>query len=131
MNLEEAELEVTRSNNKIVEIKVIMPTWARKDNSGKFYIKMPLLGGIETFCDNELEIQEAVEEAIKGFVLVAEKYGEGLELELKSIGWSLDPLMEIENDNSKSHLQLIPQNDVFNSMLTTGNTSSYNLQLQY
>lgn len=56
----------------------------RKSNN-QFYIKLNFLGGIETFTDNEEEIEDAIEEAILGFIEASKKFGKGIYKELKDI----------------------------------------------
>lgn len=87
MQTSEANIEITRNNRKLFSIAVVMPMWDKIGDDGFLKIDLPLFG-IRTFSKNALDTEIAIEEAIKIFCINAERFGAGLENELRILGWS-------------------------------------------
>lgn len=68
-------------------LNVDMPVWIKKDKNGVLYLKFPLFGDLTTFVQNESQLEQAMEEAIKSFFFASQKFGKGFDNELKSLGW--------------------------------------------
>lgn len=114
----EASIEVTRSNvNKsVVSISIMMPVWHKGNNDGNIDIKIPLLG-IETTAKDENDIKVSVDEAIRGFIWACEKFGRGLQDELKDLGWSLS---EDENKNPIMGYDVLEKDTLLERLFDTG-----------
>lgn len=88
MNIVEANIEITRSGEKLTSISVLMPVWSKPSEfDGNTIVKLPLLA-IETIAKDDQDAEKAIEEALKSFCIAAEKHGQGLEKELQALGWS-------------------------------------------
>jgi hypothetical protein len=87
MNRTEANIKITRNRGKIDSISVLMPIWNKQSDHGNLLVKLPLLG-IETIAKDEKDAEKAIKEAIISFCIVSEKFGQGIEKELFSLGWS-------------------------------------------
>ncbi len=87
MSTTEANIKITRINGIIDCISVFMPIWNKISDHENLLVKLPLLG-IETIAKNEKDAEKAIEEAIISFCIVSEKFGQGVEKELLSLGWS-------------------------------------------
>lgn len=87
MNTTEANIKITRNGGKIDSISVLMPIWNKQSNQGNLLVKLPLLG-IDTIAKDEKDAEKAIEEAIISFCIVSEKFGQGVEKELLSLGWT-------------------------------------------
>ena len=86
MNTTEANIKITRNGDKISSISVFMPIWNKQSDHGNLLVQLPLLG-IETIAKDEIDAEKAIEEAIASFCIVSEKFGQGIEKELQSLGW--------------------------------------------
>lgn len=88
MNILEANIEIMMENGKAVSVSVSMPVWGKKSEiDGNLHVKIPLLN-IETIAKDENDADIAIKEAIQGFCIVAQKFGQGIEKELQSLGWT-------------------------------------------
>lgn len=81
-----SNFKINRTKGGHISISVLMPIWNKQLDSGNLLIHLPLLN-IETYAQNELDSVEAIKEAIASFCIVSEKFGQGIENELQSIGW--------------------------------------------
>ena len=87
MNTIEANIEITRANDKLVSISVSMPVWSKvSEFDGNFHVHLPLLD-IDSIASDEKDAEFAIKEAIQSFCIASEKFGEGLEKELQALGW--------------------------------------------
>ena len=83
----EANIEITRTGDKLVSISVSMPVWSKESEfNGNILVKLPLLN-IDTVARDEKDAEFAIKEAIQSFCIASEKFGEGVEKELQSLGW--------------------------------------------
>lgn len=84
----EANIVLTRSAEKLTSVSVSMPVWTNKsDFDDNLIVRLPLLS-IETIAKDDLDAETAIREAIISFCLAAEKFGQGVEKELQSLGWN-------------------------------------------
>lgn len=113
MNKEETTIQVSR-DGKEISISALIPAWFTKNPSGDFKISLPLLG-FETNCDSESEIEDAVKEAVKGFCIVSDKHGKGIEKEFELLGWKV-------KSTKKKKVFTMPKikAPVFNNLFQTG-----------
>ncbi len=87
METNEANIKITRDGERISSISVSMPIWTKTSEQNNLLIKLPLLG-IETIAKDELDAEKAIEEAIISFCIVSERFGQGVDKELKVLGWA-------------------------------------------
>lgn len=120
----EVSIEITRHDNKLSAVSIIMPTWNELGNDNKIYAKMPFLG-IETYGKDEDDLQIAIKEALTCFCIIAEKHGLGLEHELEFLGW----VKEDNPTNDHSILRNVPANKSIDSVLSTGDTRALMVDL--
>ncbi|QEC68570.1 hypothetical protein FRZ67_15105 [Panacibacter ginsenosidivorans] len=86
MSTTEANIKIARHNGIVTSISVFMPIWSKTSDHGKLLIQLPLLG-IDTIAKDEADSEIAIKEAIQSFCIVAEKFGQGIEIELQALGW--------------------------------------------
>jgi hypothetical protein len=90
MNTTEANIIITRdassNEGKIHSISIFMPVWSKQSDHGNLPVQLPLLG-IDTIAVDEKDAEKAIEEAIISFCIISEKFGQGIEKELFSLGW--------------------------------------------
>lgn len=117
MQKQQPTIEISRHNGSLT-IKAIMPTWAKKQDDGSIQILLPHLGGATTFVDSEEEIQNTVNDLFKGFCIMVEKHGNGIEKELELIGWTMVKKHKV----NQSILNIQSRQPVYDSMLSTADT---------
>lgn len=121
MNTIDANIEITRHGKTLFSVSVIMPTWNKMEDDNVLSVNIPLLG-IKTFAKNEDDAEEAVKEAIQCFCLSAEKFGQGLEKELQTLGW-------LRSKNEEKHVLLdysvSDNNYVLEQIMQTGEQHAY------
>jgi hypothetical protein len=105
-------IEIKRTEGKLNSISVVMPIWDKVAEDDFISVNIPLFG-ISTFAKNQLDIETAIRESISLFCINAEKFGKGLENELKFIGWSF------ENSNNMNFV-ISEKNRVFGQVMQTG-----------
>lgn len=116
MTTQEANIKITRNENKITSISVLMPIWNKESDHGNLLINIPLLG-IETIARHENDADKAIEEAIVSFCIVAEKFGQGIEKELQTLGWQ-----KIDSSTGEPEIGYNVSNpdDVLDRLIRTG-----------
>lgn len=126
MQINEANIEIVRQDEKLFSIALQMPKWNKIGLDGTITVKMPLFG-LKTYATNDEDAETAAEEAIKSFCLMAEKFGEGLEKELELLGWTLFSVAE----NKCNLVFNVSDTDfVFEQVLQTGEQfANANLQI--
>jgi hypothetical protein len=128
MQSNEANIEIIRVDGKLISISVVMPMWDKVGMDETFKINIPLFG-IKTFAKNNIsDVDIAVEEAVKIFCNNAEKFGAGLENELRILGWSYNGSI----DNKISMVYNVSENDiVMEQIMETGEqyAHTHNLEL--
>lgn len=125
MKITEASIEINRKKGKLFSISVEMPIWDKLSNDDFISINMPLFG-IKTFAQNELDAEKAIDEALRVFCMNAEKFGKGLEIELKLIGWSFTE--QSENFTLMSY-NVKNNNTVIGQIMQTGEQVVQKLEL--
>lgn len=118
MNMNEPTIEIARRDGVLISIKAIMPTWQKKLEDGSIEVSLPMLGGAIAHVDSETEIEDTITNMFKGFCLMVEKHGKGLEHELEIIGWKLNKRHRV----NQSLLNMQPKNPVYDFMINTGDT---------
>lgn len=121
-----ANIEISRKENVLSSISVQMIIWERQANDGTFSIDLPLLG-LKTYAFNEDDIDAAVNECVQLFCINSELFGNGIENELKSIGWEIDN--QVPGFSSLS-FKVSERNSVFDQIIETGEKYSNKLELQ-
>jgi hypothetical protein len=124
MNTNEPLIEITRTDNILSSVKVIMPTWNELRDDNKTYCKIPLLGGLNTYAMNDNDAQIAVKEAIHCFCIAAEKFGQGLENELIMLGWQ-----ELSKTDNVSVFSIHTDIAAFELILETGETTAVQVEI--
>ena len=114
MKTAEGNIEIKRKDGILCSISVIMPIWNKLLDDSTISVDVPLFG-LKTFAKNEEDVDVAVEEAIKCFCIASEKFGQGLEKELQTIGWTF----ENEKDDLLSFI-IDSDNSVFEQVMETG-----------
>lgn len=122
-----AKFEFIPATNGKTKVNVTMPIWLRKDSSGKVYITLGLLGGMTTIAKDEKDIDNAMKEAIASFIHAAQKFGKGINEELKSLGWQ----PKKTHLRFKSKKSFIPRdnNPMLQGLMRTGVERNVNLQI--
>jgi hypothetical protein len=82
----EANIEIIKHGETLVSISVVMPVWSKIQDDGTIAVNIPLFG-LKTFASDENDAIIAISEAIKCFCIASEKFGQGINAELKTLGW--------------------------------------------
>ena len=109
-------IEIKRVKGKLDTVSVVMPIWDKTIEDGFLSINIPLFA-ISTFAKNESDIDQAVREAITLFCTNAEKFGNGLESELRILGWNSG---ETKNNMTTLSFEVSQRNQVFGQVMQTG-----------
>lgn len=120
MKTSEANIKITRIEDVLSSISLIMPTWKHQEDTSLSVI-IPLFG-IKTFAKDLDDADIAINEAIKCFCIASEKFGQGIEKELQTIGWST-----VDNNHSLLNYS-IDSNDniVLEQIMETGDQFAEN-----
>lgn len=86
MKITEANIEINRKEGKLVSISIDMPIWDRIAEDEFVSVNIPFLG-IKTFAKDDTDANTAIKEVINLFCITNEKFGNGLETELRLLGW--------------------------------------------
>src|SRR5436190_14713729 len=116
-----ANIKITRRGKKLFSIAILMPVWNKIEMDNTIAIDIPLFK-LKTFARDEDDAEAAIKEAIESFCIAAERFGNGLESELSTMGWSF-----IEEEEENSILNYNPHDAVLEQMMQTGETHSHNL----
>lgn len=116
METMEANIEIVRSGSTLPFVKIILPIWEKPTDDGFILVSIPFLN-LETIAETSDEIEIAAEEAIHCFFIAAEKFGQGLEKEIESLGWRKQHGAQPDNDTL---FNLTRKDPVFNGMMNTG-----------
>lgn len=125
MKINEASIDIVRNGNVLISVSVEMPIWDKLGEDGFMSVNIPLLG-IKTFAKDVEDSDVAVEEAIKSFCLNSEKFGNGVENDLKKIGWEFTS--QKENTTSMSFF-VTNSNSVIDQIMQTGDQFVQKLEL--
>lgn len=114
MKNSEATIEIVRAaNNALSSVTVFMPIWDKDSDDDTIAIDIPLLG-LKTVAKDVEDAESAIKEAIELFCLSSEKFGKGLENDLKILGWSFD------TNRKDTVMTFDSKNSVFNHIFSTG-----------
>lgn len=116
MKTTEGNIEIKRNEGKLSSISVIMPTWRKQEHDSIISINVPLLG-LKTIAKDFDDADKAIEEAIRCFCIAAEKFGQGFEAELQTLGWEVS---KGEKDESLLTFGIESGNLVFEQIMETG-----------
>eukprot|EP00035_Acanthoeca_spectabilis_P027023 m.465037 g.465037 ORF g.465037 m.465037 type:complete len:128 (+) comp23942_c0_seq1:49-432(+) len=125
MKINEANIDIIRKDNILNSVSVAMPIWDKVGNDELLAIDIPLFG-IKTVAKDPVDAEVAIRESIQLFCLSAEKFGKGLENELKVMGWSF--IEQSENFTSMS-FSVPSQNTVIDQIMNTGGHFAQKLEL--
>jgi hypothetical protein len=121
---QEANIDIMRKGNKLSSVSVVMPIWDKQGQDDVLVIEIPLLG-MKTFAKDENDAEVAVQESIELFCLNAEKFGKGLESELKILGWSFN-----NQDTEFTSMSFNSKNVVYDHIMQTGEQVAHKLELE-
>ena len=116
MKIAKANIEIKRQNGKLKFAKIVMPVWGKPQDDGFIGVDIPFFG-LKTTVKSEEDIHTAVEEAVTLFCMNAEKFGKGLEAELKSLGWEINNQSSTISDMA---FNVSERNPVIERVLNTG-----------
>lgn len=118
----EASVEISRDQSKLlISVSVTMPIWVKENDDNIFSVDAPLLG-IKLFVENETDIQGVLDDSIKSFCFLSEKFGQGLEKELQDIGWEKAVLDDRKAEVTLDFSTNKERNFVFDSIIKTGDS---------
>ena len=125
MSINTANIDIIRDNGKLSSISVVMPFWDKTLEDESLLIDIPMFT-IQTSATDDLDALIATREAITAFCLSAERFGKGLETELRSIGWIFT---EQKEDFSSLSFNIPSQNFVVDRMIQTGEQFADKLEI--
>jgi len=109
-------IEIKRSKGKLDTITVVMPIWDKTIEDGFLSINIPLFA-VSTFAKDVSDIDEAVREAITLFCVNSEKFGKGLENDLRVLGWNHGKTIK---ELTTLTFEVSQKNQVFGQVMQTG-----------
>jgi len=122
MKTTEANIEIIRSNGLLQSVSIVMPTWNRVSDAGHVNIDVPFLG-MKTVARDESDADEAVKELIQCFCISSEKFGQGLEKELMTLGWIYAGKVK---ENPLLTFEIGSDDFIFEQIVSTGEPYVYN-----
>jgi len=118
MENNESTIEIERVDGKLISAKLVIPVWTRKDeDDGLLYASIPMLN-LETYGIDEDDLEIAIQETVEGFILVSEKFGEGIESELADLEWE----KQIVKEPTHIYFDFKTEKPVYKNMINTGNS---------
>jgi hypothetical protein len=115
----EASLEIGRKDGKLSSVKIEMPIWVKEAEDSTMKVHLPLFR-ITTFADDREDADEAVKEALACFFVCAEKFGRGVDEELKDLGWTAE--------TNESNFVLESDDSLIEELIKTGDRSLVELE---
>lgn len=126
MEINEATIDILREEGQLRSVSVVMPIWDKVEGDQSIIIEIPLFG-TKTFVFDDIDANQAIDDAIKFFCKNSEKFGKGLEYELLALGWDFCDSFE-ENKTTMSFT--IPSKDtVLEQIMNTGEKQAKVLEL--
>lgn len=125
MKITEANIDIVRTNGKLSSVSITMPIWGKVGNDDFLAVNIPLFG-IKTFARDESDSEAAINEVLEAFCVNAERFGKGLENELKLIGWDF---VEQKNGFTSMSFRVSNSNSVLDQIMQTGDRISQKLEL--
>ena len=127
MNTNNANIDIFRDfSGKLTSVSVVMPIWDKTSRDGKIAVNVPHFG-IKTFALDFNDADTAIKESLKAFCINAEKFGRGLESELKIMGWNFD---KPSSDSIKMFFEVPKNSVILDQILETGDQFSEKLDLE-
>lgn len=123
MKFTEANIEINRIDGKLSSITIDMPIWDKIVEDEFMSVNIPFLG-IKTFAKDEIDAQESIKECINLFCVTSEKFGNGLETELRLLGWEF-----ISEDKESVVMSFNTSNVIFDQIMETGDKFVETLEL--
>jgi hypothetical protein len=123
--INEANIDIIRKKGVLTSVSVAMPIWDKEGNDELLAIDIPLFG-IKTVAKDALDAEVAIKESVKLFCLSAEKFGKGLENELKVMGWGF---VSQEKDFTSMTFSIPAKNTVIDQIMSTGGQFAQKLEL--
>jgi len=120
---QEANIEIVRKDKKLSSVSVVMPIWDKQGQDDVLSINIPLLG-MKTFAKDEIDAEKAIKEAIELFCINAERFGNGLESELRIFGWDL-----INSQDNITSMAFSTGSFVYDNIIKTGEQVAHTLEL--
>lgn len=117
----EATIEIQRDRHGVLDsVSVVMPIWDKEDSDGSTILHLPFFA-LKLYAFDDIDANDVINNAIKGFCFNCEKFGLGLESELELMGWTkVDP----------NNLIYKVDNFVYEQMVHTGDKQSSKIELQ-
>ena len=125
MKISEANVDIIRKNGVLTSVAIAMPIWDKIGNDDLLAIDIPLFG-IKTVAKDTEDAEIAIKESVKLFCLSAEKFGRGLETELKVMGWAF---IEQSKDFTSMSFSVPSSNTVIDQIMSTGGQFAQKLEL--
>lgn len=124
MTTQEANIDIIRDSRGILKsVSLALPVWTKEAEDGFLSVNIPVLG-IKTFAENDSDVDSAIKESITLFCLNAEEFGNGLENELRLVGWNAT-----NRSFEKSSLSWFTNDDILGLIFETGDSYSETLEL--
>lgn len=112
-------IEITKQSG-ITSISAIMPTWNKVEDDNTLSINIPLFG-LKTIAIDEEDAETAISEAIQCFCIAAEKFGQGVEAELMTLGWEC---VKTKNKSTLTY-SIESKNFVLEQIMQTGEQHAF------
>lgn len=116
MKISEANIDILRKDGKLLSASIAMPIWDKVGDDDFLAVNIPLFG-LKTFATDEVDAEIAINELLTAFCINAEKFGNGLESELKLIGWTF---VEQTKDFTSMTYAVSNSNSVLDQIMQTG-----------
>lgn len=123
--INEASIEIIRKKGVLTSVSIAMPIWDKEASDELLAIDIPLFG-IKTVAKDALDAEIAIHESVELFCLSAEKFGKGLETELKVMGWGF---ISQEKDLTTMSFSIPAKNTVIDQIMSTGGQFIQKLEL--
>lgn len=125
MKTTKANVDITRKNGVLTSVSIAMPIWDKIGSDNLLAIDIPLFG-IKTVAKDAMDAEVAIKESVKLFCLSAEKFGRGLETELRVMGWSF---IDRSKDLTSMSFTVPSNNTVIDQIMNTGGQFAQKLEL--
>lgn len=127
MRINEANIDIVRKKGELTSVSIAMPIWDKTGSDELLAIDIPLFG-IKTVAKNPEDADDAIKESVTLFCLSAEKFGKGLEIELKVMGWGFT---EQSEDFTSMSFSIPAKSTVIDQIMSTGGQFAQKLELAH
>lgn len=118
-----ANIDVVREDGKLKTASVALPIWIKQREDDVLFVDIPMLN-ISTTAWDENDVETSLKEALTLFFLNCEKFGTGVENELKLAGWNFT-----QTKGDKTSMCWGTDDEVIERILSTGNDFAQTLEL--